>query len=152
MASLELLERLREGWRPPVEVLEHEPRRELVASKDILRQDGIGRTVVACPAGQPPAHWLQLTQAERNSLVEPPEPKPQGHLNPGPYGFSPEGVSMSRVHDRAPRMTGGAIEATGRNRPHDPRYRLSPPGIFDFGCPPRSDVGGSVGYPDSRRC
>jgi hypothetical protein len=152
MASLELLERLREGWRPPVEVLEHEPRRELVASKDILRQDGIGRTVVACPAGQPPAHWLQLTQAERNSLVEPPEPKPQGHLNPGPYGFSPEGVSMSRVHDRAPRMTGGPSKPPAGTAPMIPAIAFLPPEFLISAVLPRSDVGGSVGYPDSRRC
>jgi hypothetical protein len=95
MASIELLDRLRAGWKPPVEVLEHQPRRELVASKDINRLDQLGRTVCACPAGQPPPHWLQLTDAERDSLVEPPPPPPEGFLHPGAGGFTPEGVRLS---------------------------------------------------------
>jgi hypothetical protein len=95
MASIELLDRLREGWRPSVEVLEHKPRRELVAPTDILRQDQLGRNVVVVPAGTVPPHWVELTARERASLVPPPEPKPQGYLNPGPYGFTPEGVRLS---------------------------------------------------------
>jgi len=49
--------------------------------------------VVACPAGQSPAAWLQLTAAERAALIEPPPLRPRGHMNrSGAFGFSPEGV------------------------------------------------------------
>jgi hypothetical protein len=94
MASIELLDRLRAGWKPPVEVLEHEPPRELVASKDIIRKDQLGRNVVVVPAGTVPANWVELTAEERASLLPPPESKPLGYLNPGPFGFSPEGVRV----------------------------------------------------------
>ena len=94
MASLDLLEELRAKFKPPIEVLEHQPSRELVASKDINRTDGLGRTVCACPKGQTPPRWLELTKAERDSLVEPPPPPPPGTLKPGPFGFTPEGVRV----------------------------------------------------------
>jgi len=94
MAGMELLERLKDGWKPPVDVLEHKPTRELVTPVDILRTDALGRKVCACPAGQPPPHWLQLTRAERDTLREPPAKKPEGWLNPGHGGFTPEGVRV----------------------------------------------------------
>jgi hypothetical protein len=95
MPGIDLLERLRSsGLRERTEVLEHEPPRELVASADIARPDPLGRTVVACPAGQPPAHWLTLTKAERDSLIEPPPPPPDGTLEPGHCGFSPRNVRL----------------------------------------------------------
>ena len=92
---MDLLERLRNGYRPPVDMLENEQPRELVAAQDINRTDPIGRTYCACPAGQPPAYWLKLTSEERQSLVEPPPPPPEGFLHPGAGGFTPEGVRLS---------------------------------------------------------
>ena len=83
MASLELLERLRSGFREPVEVLERKPPRELVTPVDIVRTDALGRQVVACPAGQSPPTWLHLTDAERQALVDPPDPAEDGTLEPG---------------------------------------------------------------------
>ena len=94
MAGMELLERLRNGYRPPVDVLEHEPRPELVASVDIDRTDAIGRKVCACPAGQPPPQWLTLTRAERDTLVEPPPPAPDGSLEAGHCGFTPRNTRL----------------------------------------------------------
>jgi|SRR5215207_7697335 len=92
---LPALETLLERHREVVEVFEHRPPRELVAAKDIVRVDGLGRRVYACPAGTAPATWLQLTAAERASLVEPPPPLPHGHMHrSGPYGFTPEGVAV----------------------------------------------------------
>jgi hypothetical protein len=91
MASLDLLERLR-PYREQVEVVERKPPRELVAAEDIIRIDELGRQVVACPAGKSPPHWLELTEQERDTLIEPPESLPEGYLHPGPYGFTPEGV------------------------------------------------------------
>lgn len=62
MAGMDLLERLRgSGYREPVEVLEHKPVRELVSPVDLVRVDGLGRSMVACPAGQVPPTWLTLT-------------------------------------------------------------------------------------------
>jgi hypothetical protein len=102
MPSMEVLERLRNvGCRPPVEVYEPKPPRELVASQDILRPDALGRTVVAVPAGTVPPHWVKLTAAERQALVPPPEPKPRGYLHPGPFGFTPEGVSVGYTIEQA---------------------------------------------------
>ena len=47
------------------------------------------------PGRNAPATWLQLTAAERASLVEPPPPLPHGHMHrSGPYGFTPEGVAV----------------------------------------------------------
>jgi hypothetical protein len=80
------------GRREVVEVFEATPSRELVAAKDIVRRDQLGRAIVACPAGTVPAAWLQLTAAERSALVEPPPPVPDGTLIPGRYGFTPSGV------------------------------------------------------------
>jgi hypothetical protein len=94
MASIEMLEALRDRFRPQVELVEHQPPREAVASRDILRKDQLGRNVVVVPAGTVPANWVQLTAEERGSLVPPPEPKPKGFLNPGPFGFTPEGVRV----------------------------------------------------------
>jgi hypothetical protein len=94
MAGMELLERLREGWRPPLDVLEHEQARELVTPVDIVRTDALGRQVVACPAGQTPPHWLQLTNAERDTLTEPPPPAPDGTLEAGAAGFTPRNVRV----------------------------------------------------------
>jgi hypothetical protein len=91
MASLDLLERLR-PYRHQVEVVEHKPPTELVAAEDIVRVDELGRRVVACPAGKTPAHWLQLTEQERDALIEPPDPPPDGTLEPGYCGFTPRNV------------------------------------------------------------
>jgi len=88
----DLLRGSRGVHREVMEVLEQEPARQLVASKDIVRVDELGRRVCACPAGQAPASWLQLTAAERASLVEPPPPVPAGFLHAGAGGFTPEGV------------------------------------------------------------
>ena len=93
---LPALETLLERHREVVEVFEHKPPRELVAAKDIVRRDNLGRTVVACPAGQVPPHWLELTAAERAGLVEPPPPLPDGYMRPGPFGFSPVNVAVGR--------------------------------------------------------
>jgi hypothetical protein len=95
MASFELLERLRtSGHREPVEVVEHKAPRELVAARDITRQDALGRTVVAVPAGTVPPHWVKLTKQERQALVEPPRPPPDGWLEPGHCGFTPRNVRV----------------------------------------------------------
>jgi hypothetical protein len=99
MASIELLERLRGGYRERVEVFEREPPRELVAPDDIVRVDGLGRNVVACPAGQSPPHWLQLTSKERDGLVEPPQPPPDGTLEPGHAGFTPRNTVVGYIID-----------------------------------------------------
>ncbi len=101
MNPLETLERLR-PFRERVELLERKPPRELVASFDIIRTDALGRQVVACPAGKVPPHWLQLTSNEQDSLVVPPEPAPDGTLEPGHCGFTPKGVVM-----------GGYVESDG---------------------------------------
>ena len=95
MRSLETIERtLGRFQRQDLKVLEHEPVRELVSPVDLVRLDDRGRKVVACPAGQSPPSWLTLTDAERTGLVVAPPPKPNGHMNPGPYGFTPENVSV----------------------------------------------------------
>lgn len=91
---MELLDRFRAGWSPPVDVLEHEQPRELVASVDINRTDALGRTVCACPAGQTPPNWLKLSKAERDSLVAPAPPPPDGSLDPGHCGFTPRNVRV----------------------------------------------------------
>ena len=53
--SLEMLERFRAGsYREQTEVVEHKPVRERVAGEDIVRVDGLGRTVVAVPKGTAP--------------------------------------------------------------------------------------------------
>ena len=58
--------------RQEIRVVEHKPARELVAAKDILRTDHLGRTYVACPAGTVPHSELALTDEEGASLVKPP--------------------------------------------------------------------------------
>jgi hypothetical protein len=70
--------------------------RELVAATDIERTDQLGRRVVACPAGQPLAHWLALTEQERRALVEPDPPSPDGWLEPGHAGFTPRNTVVGR--------------------------------------------------------
>jgi hypothetical protein len=91
-----MLERFRAGsYRERTEVVEHKPARERVAGEDITRVDGLGRTMVAVPKGTVPSSWVALTAAEQANLVEPPPPVRQGHMHPGPYGFSPEGIVMS---------------------------------------------------------
>ena len=91
MAGMDLLERLRgTSYREHIEVLEHEPPSQLVASTDILRSDQLGRSMVACPAGQVPPRWLTLTTEERDGLVEAKPPPPQGHLHRVGFGFAPE--------------------------------------------------------------
>jgi hypothetical protein len=92
VASIELLDPLRAGFHDPVEVLERKPPAELVATVDILRTDGLGLQVVACPAGQVPPHW-QLTEQEREALIVPPDPPPDGTLEPGHSGFTPRNTS-----------------------------------------------------------
>jgi len=88
----DLLRGARGARREVIEVLEPKPARGLVASRDILRRDELGRTVVAVPKGQPPAHWVELTPVERSQLVEPPPPVPAGFLHAGAGGFTPEGI------------------------------------------------------------
>jgi hypothetical protein len=96
MASLEMLERFRRGaYREAVEVVEHKPPRELVAPFDIVRTDALGRRVVACPAGKPAPHWLQLSEQERDALIEAPDPPPDGTLEPlGCLGFTPRNARL----------------------------------------------------------
>jgi hypothetical protein len=95
--SLEALEPFRAGsYRERVEVFEHKPPSELVTPVDIVRTDALGRQVCACPAGQPPAHWLQLTGAERRALVEPDPPPKDGTLQAGAAGFTPFGIVLGR--------------------------------------------------------
>jgi hypothetical protein len=95
VASLELLERLRRpGWREQVELVEQKPPSELVAATDIARSDHLGKRVVACPAGQQPPPWLRLTDSERAALAKPPEPPPDGWLEPGHAGFTPRNVRV----------------------------------------------------------
>ena len=97
MASFDLLDRLKaSSYRERVEVLEHKPVRERVAATDIVRTDQLGRRVVACPAGQPPAQWLQLSRPERRALVEPAPPPPDGWLEPGHAGFTPRNTVVGR--------------------------------------------------------
>jgi hypothetical protein len=86
----------RGGRRERVEVYERQPPAELVAAKDILRRDQLGRTVVVVPKGCVPPSWLQLTEAEQSSLVDPPPPVPAGTMRRrGPFGFYVEGVAVS---------------------------------------------------------
>jgi hypothetical protein len=96
MASLDLLERFRAStYREAVEVYERKPPRQLVASEDIIRLDGLGRRVVACPAGKSPPHWLELTAKEREALIVPPDPPPDGTLEPlGCLGFTPRNARL----------------------------------------------------------
>ena len=97
MASFELLERLRaSGYRERVEVLEHQAPTELVTPVDIVRMDGLNRQVVVVPAGTAPPHWVQLTKQERQALVEPPQPLPDGWLVPGHCGFTPKDTLVGR--------------------------------------------------------
>jgi hypothetical protein len=94
MASLELLEQLR-PYREQVEVVERKPPRELVASEDIIRVDDLGRQAVACPVGQVPPHWLELTEQERDTLIDPPDPPRDGTLEPlGCLGFTPRNARL----------------------------------------------------------
>ena len=79
-------------------LVEHKPPSELVSPVDILRTDELGRTYVACVAGQAPHSELVLTDEERRNLVDAPPSKPDGFMNPGPFGFSPENVSLGS-HD-----------------------------------------------------
>ncbi len=96
MPAMDLLERLRgSGYRERIEVVEHKPPRELVASVDILRVDHLGRNVVAVPAGTVPHSNVKLTADERASLVKPAPPKPDGWLNPGAGGFTPENTVVA---------------------------------------------------------
>jgi hypothetical protein len=93
--TLEMLERFRAGsYRDQTKVVEHKPPTELVAPFDFLRTDSLGRRVVACPAGQPPPSWLQLTEQERHALVEPTPPSPDGWLEPGHAGFTPRNIRV----------------------------------------------------------
>jgi hypothetical protein len=96
MASLEMLERFRrDAYRERVEVVKRTPPRELVSPVDIIRTDALGRQAVACPAGQSPPHWLKLSEQERASLIEPPEPPPDGTLEPlGCLGFTPRNARL----------------------------------------------------------
>jgi hypothetical protein len=100
MQSLEELLSQARGRREEIRVFEPKPPRELVASKDILRRDGLGRTVVACPAGQSPAAWLELTADERRSLVSPAPPLPDGTLIPGAGGFTPVNTRVGFTIER----------------------------------------------------
>lgn len=85
---MDLLERLRgTGFREHVEVYEHKPPAELVTPVDIVRTDALGRQVCVCPAGQAPPHWLRLSSQERGALVHPPDPPPNGTLQPGHGGL-----------------------------------------------------------------
>ena len=78
--------------RERVEVLEHRPAPKKVAANDLVRRDQPGRTVVGCPKGCVPPTWLRLTDAERDSLVDPPPPVPTGTMRPSPpFGFRIEG-------------------------------------------------------------
>jgi hypothetical protein len=94
MASFELLERLRGNYRPSLELVEHRPAAELISSVDLVRTDALGRQVVVCPSGQVPPSWLELTTKERASLVDPPQPLPEGWLEPGHAGFTPHNVRL----------------------------------------------------------
>jgi hypothetical protein len=91
---MDLLDRLRQGWHEPVEVVEHEPPGELVTPTDIVRVDDLGRHVVVAPAGTVPHSRVALSAKERDALIEPPEQLPQGHRHPNGYGFTLEGVVM----------------------------------------------------------
>ena len=51
------------------------------------------------PESTVPAAWLQLTPAERDSLVDQPPPVPDGTLRPGPYGFTPANVVVGFLID-----------------------------------------------------
>jgi hypothetical protein len=66
----------------------------LVSPVDLVRLDELGRQVVACPVGQVPPDWLQLTEQEREALVVPPDPPPDGTLEPGHCGFTPRNTSL----------------------------------------------------------
>ena len=93
MRSIESIEQTLDRFRRnEVTVAEHRPARELVSPTDLLRVDELGRKYVACPAGQVPHSSLQLTDEEERALIKPPPSPPQGHMSPGPYGFTPEGV------------------------------------------------------------
>jgi hypothetical protein len=97
VASLEALERLRRpGWREQLELVEHKPPTERVTPVDIVRVDGLNRHVVVVPAGTAPPHWVQLTEQERQALVEPPQSLPDGWLEPGHAGFTPKNTVVGR--------------------------------------------------------
>jgi hypothetical protein len=55
--------------------------------------------VVAVPAGTVRASWVLLTTEERDALVEPPRPPPDGWLEPGHCGFTPRNVRVGYVTD-----------------------------------------------------
>ena len=94
MADMGLFDGLRQGWRPPVEVVEHEPPGERVTPTDIVRVDDLGRPVVVVPAGTVPHSRVALSAKERDALTEPPPPPPEGTLEPGHAGFTPRGIVM----------------------------------------------------------
>jgi hypothetical protein len=96
MAGMELLDRFRQGWREPIEVMEHEPPSERVSPVDLVRIDTLGRKVIVCPAGQAPHSQLVLTDQERKSLIDPPKPPPDGTLEPGHCGFTPRNTVVGR--------------------------------------------------------
>ena len=100
MASLESLEQtLGRFRRQEFKLVEHTPPSEKVSPVDVVRVDHLGRSYVACPAGQPPHSRLALTDEERSALVEPPPPKPQGHMHGTGYGFCPEGMTVGEYED-----------------------------------------------------
>jgi hypothetical protein len=57
---------------------------------DVTRVDHLGRTYVACPAGQPPHSELALTEEEEAALIRPAPSLPKGHMTPVAFGFAVE--------------------------------------------------------------
>jgi hypothetical protein len=80
--------------QPRIEVHEREAPTELVAARDIIRIDSLGRSILAVPRGMAPSPWVRLTDAERAALVPPKPRPPTGYLHPGAGGFTPEGVRV----------------------------------------------------------
>jgi hypothetical protein len=94
MAGMDMLDRFRQGWHEPVEVVEHEPPGELVTPTDIVRVDDLGRHVVVVPAGTVPHSRVALSAQDRDALIEPPEPPKDGTLEPGHAGFTPRNITL----------------------------------------------------------
>jgi len=69
---------------------------------DELRVANIGqRSWRSLSAGQVPDRWLVLTKQERDGLVEPPQPPPDGTLEPGHARFTPRNTVIGYVVEHA---------------------------------------------------
>jgi hypothetical protein len=95
--SLEALERFHgAAMREQVQLLEHEPVRELVTPVDVCRTDHLGRRVVASPPASRQRNGWPSPDPSGGALVEPNPPPPDGWLEPGAAGFTPTNTVVGR--------------------------------------------------------